>query len=105
MTSADDSLYVFHLTFAQSGWRSWILLGPSCNRDGKKAAIWMRQEAEEAERDRSAASIVAKNIRRTYMMLFRLRFGNCPEQVISQHERYLAAVEEGAFLAKGSEAE
>jgi len=25
--------------------------------------------------------------------------------VISQHERYLAGVEEGAFLAKGSEAE
>eukprot|EP00913_Durusdinium_trenchii_P018418 g17303.t1 len=26
------------------------------------------------------------------------------DEVISQHERYLAAVEEGAFLAKGSEA-
>ena len=100
--------------------RSWILPGQSSKVAGRRAPIWTRSlqallhisfihfhivEVEKWQKDLDIDMSRCVKVRATTDKSS--RDASVPTimlQVISQHDRYLACVEEGAFLARGSEA-
>lgn len=117
-------LFVFCVcVFSLCTWdesRSWILPGQSSKVAGRRAPIWTRSlqallhisfihfhivEVEKWQKDLDIDMSRCVKVRATTDKSS--RDASVPTimlQVISQHDRYLACVEEGAFLARGSEA-